>query len=99
MKKFLFALIATAALSSASATAQNVVMCAPRQAVVADLESSGHTLTVLGITASGAAMEVHSTQTGGWVVLVTQTDGVSCTMARGTDLALITPSTGTSDAS
>lgn len=69
------------ALSALPAQAQN---CAPHDAVVARLaERYGETRQSIGLTDTGAVLEVFAAETGTWTIIVTGPDGLSCLVAAG----------------
>ena len=82
-----FALLAAPVLAQQAAdpNAPALSACAPRAAIVAQLERKyGETRRGAGLQNRGAVTEVFaSAATGTWTIIVTRPDGVSCAVAAG----------------
>lgn len=76
------AVLALASCQPAAAQSRN---CAPRSVVVEKLaENYSETRQSVGLSASGAMVEVFaSDETGSWTIIVTQPNGVACLVASG----------------
>lgn len=76
---------APSAAPNAAPNAAPLSACAPRAAVVAQLERKyGETRRGAGLQNRGAVTEVFaSATTGTWTIIVTRPDGLSCAVAAG----------------
>lgn len=69
--------------------------CAPRDYIVRQLtEKHEERQVAVGLAAGGQVMELFAAQTGGWTLLASLPDGVTCIVATGTDLSLDAPGIG-----
>ncbi len=69
---------------SSSAVAQN--MCSHREDVIAQLAESYSEVPVGGgIATNGGYLELLSSETGSWTVILTFPNGLSCVVATGSD--------------
>lgn len=77
-------LAATLVAAAQPAVAQGAP-CAPRERIVAQLESKyGETRRGVGLQSRGAVTEIYASEkTGTWTILVTRPDGTSCAVAAG----------------
>ena len=77
----LAALAALAAIPAPALAAQ----CVPRaEALDALTARYGETRRGIGLDSRGTVMEVFAAEGGGWTILVTRPDGISCMVASGT---------------
>ena len=85
------ALLAGAALSLAS-PAKAQAICAPREAVLAQLfETYGETRRGVGLAANNAMVELYASEdTGTWTIVVTSPGGLSCLVASGQAWSTVT---------
>ena len=84
----LFAATALASLLTFPAMAQN---CAPRDAAIVNLAAKyGETRQTIGLGSGGSVVEMFAnTESGGWTVLVTRPDGISCIAVHGQSFAIV----------
>ena len=71
--------------------AQDQMMCAPRQSVVDGLSKYGELVILRGIAESGL-LEVWRSSFGGFTIVVTDPDNVSCLLAIGRSMHEVPPS-------
>lgn len=73
------------ALTTGTATAQNMQNCAPRESVLDRLASGyGETRQSMGLGANNHVVEVFaSNETGTWTITVTMPNGLTCLVASG----------------
>lgn len=72
-----------AAFFVSTAHAQQPI-CGARTDLVDILRSEyGETLSALGVINGGRVLEVHISPSGGWTILITREDGMSCVDATG----------------
>jgi hypothetical protein len=88
MVRFLVAvlgvLVAVAGIIPTAAQAQ--MMCGERTKVIAGLaQGYSETPTSMGLTSNGAVVEVLSSPSGTFTIIVTQPSGLTCLMASGED--------------
>ena len=76
-----------ASLLVLAGTAQAQQLCLPREEAIARLQQyHGETAHGLGLDNRGqTVMELFTSETGSWTILVTRTNGLSCIAARGED--------------
>lgn len=85
-------LIALAATTAASiAEGQQAPPCAPRDAVLAQLEGRfGESRRAVGLTAGEVLMEMHANaETGSWTITATTAAGLTCLVAAGGSFAAL----------
>lgn len=70
--------VIAALLAAGPALAQQSPKCAPRQVVVEALAKHHETTVAGGISAQGALIEIFASPKGGWSLVLTRPDGVSC---------------------
>lgn len=69
-----------------AAPAHAQTLCGPRQSFIDHLgKNHGEAPTAMGLTSSGSILEVLTSEDGGWTIMVTRADGVSCLVATGED--------------
>ena len=86
MQKMLFALsFGFAGLILAAQAAQSAPQCAPRDAVLAQLNGKyGETRLGMGLAANNTVMELFASDaSGSWTITVTLPDGLTCLVASG----------------
>ena len=77
-------LVAVAGITPTVAEAQ--MMCGERTKVIAGLaQGYSETPTSMGLTSNGAVVEVLSSPSGSFTIIVTQPNGLTCLMASGED--------------
>ncbi len=75
-------LILLGALANSANAAQRV--CGGRDSVSEKLQASyDEQPTAIGLASSGSVLEIFTSPTGTWTIVMTQPDGVSCLMAVG----------------
>lgn len=85
-------LLLAAALISAAALAHAQSVCDQRAKFVTDLGRKYKEAPVaFGLTANGKLLEVLSSGTGSWTMIVTSTDGTSCAVAAGQSWSKVAP--------
>lgn len=91
MKKVILGLVSGLALFAASpATAQAV--CGPHGDVVKKLEGDFKEARAgLGLAGNGGLVELFVSEEGGWSVLVTRPDGMTCMIAAGDNWEIMKP--------
>ena len=91
MRKVLIGLVSGLALLAASpATAQAV--CGPHGEVVKKLEGDFKEARAgLGLAGNGGLVELFVSEKGGWSVLVTRPNGVTCLVAAGENWEIVKP--------
>ncbi len=91
MRKVLIGLVSGLALLTASpATAQAV--CGPHGEVVKKLEGDFKEARAgLGLAGNGGLVELYVSEKGGWSVLVTRPNGMTCLVAAGENWEIVKP--------
>ena len=91
MKKVIIGLVSALTLLAASpATAQAV--CGPHGDVVKKLEGDFKEARAgLGLAGNGGLVELFVSEKGGWSVLVTRPNGVTCLVAAGENWEIVKP--------
>ncbi len=84
----LLALASSMALLPSAVSAQT--LCGERQSFISHLGKNHHEApTAIGLTSSGKVIEVLTSETGTWTIIVTAPDGRSCLIAAGEDWEVV----------